>query len=253
MPLTEEDTKIPLPSTEGKKRKTPNDLSSDEFNPIQLSAFDLSTKNIGFGNGKRRVTTTAFEVKCHPDDALILKRLICRLSASDDKVQSNNYIHFVAYDLPQHPSSEFYCSQIIKQNTFLNNIAVISIIDTDSDTLYDGLCQQLLSQPSITGIEETHLTHTSGKWLIITTKKTKDQAQRDITFFRSNSEIPTSIEHPPDRTSKVNTHADFIYYSAMLQGDTHKYNETMTGPPQSAQKKPVTISYDLTDTTPPPF
>ena len=97
--------------------------------------------------------------------------------------------------------------------------------------MYEGIYQKLLSQPSITGIEETHLAHTSEKWLIVTTKKTKDQAQRDIDSLISNSEIPTSIEHPPGRTSKVNTHADFISYAAMLQGDTHKYNETMTGPP----------------------
>ena len=246
MSLTEEDMKIIAPLTEGKKRKAPTDIHSEEFEPIQLSAFDLSTKKIGFGNGKIRVTTTAFEVKCHPDDAVILKRLFCRLSASDDKVPSNNHIHFVAYGLPQ-----YYCSQIIKQNTFLHNIAVIPIVNIESDTIYNGLYQKLLSQPSITGIEETHLTHTSGKWLIVTTKKTKDQAQRDIDSLISNSEISTSLENPPGRTSKVHTHADFISYAAMLQGYTLKYNEAMTDPPQSSNKRPFTISYDLTDATPP--
>ena len=83
------------------------------------------------------------------------------------------------------------------------------------------------------------------------TKKTKEQAQRDIHSLISNSEIPTSIENPPGRTSKVHIHADFISYAAMLQGDTLKYNETMTCPPQSSNKRPVTISYDLTDATPP--
>ena len=251
MSLTEEDMKIIAPLTEGKKRKAPTDIHSEEFEPIQLSAFDLSTKKIGFGNGKIRVTTTAFEVKCHPDDAVILKRLFCRLSASDDKVPSNNHIHFVAYGLPQYTSSDLYRSQIIKQNTFLHNIAVIPIVNIESDVMYAGLYQKLLSQPSITGIEETHLTHTNGKWLIVTTKKTKEQAQRDIDSLISNSEIPTSIENPPGRTSKAHTHADYISYADMLQGDTLKYNEAMTGPPPSSNKRPATISYDLTDNTPP--
>ena len=110
--------------------------------------------------------------------------------------------------------------------------------------MYDSLYQKLLSKPSITGIEVTHLTHTSGKWLIARTKKTKDQAQRDVYSLISNSEIPTSIKTPPGRTSKVNTHADFISYAAMLQGDTHKYNE-------ANHKRHITISYDLTDATPP--
>ena len=117
--------------------------------------------------------------------------------------------------------------------------------------MYDGLYQQLLPQHSITGIEETHLTHISGKWLIVTTKKTKDPVQRDIDSLTLNSEIPTLIEHSPSRTSKVNTHANFISYAAMLQGNTHKYNEAMIGSPQSSQKRPVTISYDITDATPP--
>ena len=145
MPLTDEDTKLLLPLTEGKKRKAPTDLNFDDFDPVQLPAFNLSTKKLGIGYGKRRVTTTAFEVKCYPDDASILKRLFCRLSTSDDKSPSNNHIHFVVYGLPQYTSSELYRSQIIKQNTFLHNIAVIPIVNIDSDTMYDGLYQKLLS------------------------------------------------------------------------------------------------------------
>ena len=129
MPLTDEDTKILVPSTEGKKRKVPINIHSDDFDSIQLLAFDLSTKKIEFGNGKRRVTVTTFKFKYHPNDALILKSLFCRLSASDDKVPSNNHIHFVVYGLPQYTSSELYRSQIIKQNTFLHNIAVIPIVN----------------------------------------------------------------------------------------------------------------------------
>ena len=87
--------------------------------------------------------------------------------------------------------------------------------------------------------------------MIVTTKKTKDQAQRDIDYLIPNSEIPTSIETPLGRTSRVNTHVDFISYATMLQGDTHEYNEAMTGPHQSSQKRSVTISYDLTDETTP--
>ena len=86
---------------------------------------------------------------------------------------------------------------------------MIPIVNIDSDTIYESLYQQLLSQPSITGIEETHLTYTSEKWLILTTKKTKNQAQRDIDSLIPNSEILSSIEHPPGRY--------FTSYVTMLQ------------------------------------
>ena len=128
---------------------------------------------------------------------------------------------------------------------------MISIANTDSDIMYEGLYQYLLSKPSITGIEEIHLTHNSGKWLIVTPKKNKDQAQLDIDSFISNDEISTSIEHVLCRISKMNTHADFISYASILQRGTHKYDESMTSPPHSSQKLPVTIPYDLTDEPPP--
>ena len=128
---------------------------------------------------------------------------------------------------------------------------MILIVNIDSDVIYEGLYQQLLSKPSITGIEETHFTHNSGKWLTDTTKKNKDQYQLDIYSLILNGEISTSIEHLLGRISKVNTNADFILYTAMLQGHTHKYNEAITDPSHSSQKRHVIIPYDLIDETPP--
>ena len=46
-------------------------------------AFDLSTKRIGFGNGTNRVTTVAYEVKCHPAHSTILKYLLIKFSVLD--------------------------------------------------------------------------------------------------------------------------------------------------------------------------
>ena len=100
MHLTEEDTTLFLPSTDRKMRKGSNESNIDEFEPIQLPVFDLFTKKIGYGNGKRKVTITAFEVKYYPNDVLILQHIFFRLPASDDKVPSNNHIHFAAYSLP---------------------------------------------------------------------------------------------------------------------------------------------------------
>ena len=128
---------------------------------------------------------------------------------------------------------------------------MVLIVNIDSNIIYEGLYQQLLSKPSIIGIEETHFTHNSGKWLNVTTKKNKDQDQIDIDSLMSNGEMSTSIEHSPGRIFKVNTRAGFILYTAMIQGDTQKYNEAITDPSHSSQKRHVIISYDLTDETPP--
>ena len=119
MTITSEETKNFSRSTDGKKRKATTELEFEdiptnqfqdgsECEPIQLPAFDISMKRVGYGNGKRRVSIMAFEVKCHPDNAAILKRLLFRASASDDKPPNNDNIHFVAYGLPQYTTSELY-------------------------------------------------------------------------------------------------------------------------------------------------
>ena len=94
-----------------------------------------------------------FEVKCHPDNATILKRLLCRVSVSNAMPPNNDNIHFVAYGLPQYTSSELYRTQILKQNDFLHNIAVIPIVNIDPDIMYNDLHCTLLSSTSIKGIE----------------------------------------------------------------------------------------------------
>ena len=105
----------------------------------------------------------AFEVKFNPDNASILKRLLCRASASDDKPPHNDNILFVAYGLPQYTSSKLYITQVLKQNNFLHNIVVTPIVNIDPDVMYNDVHYILLTYPSITGIEETHITHFKGK------------------------------------------------------------------------------------------
>ena len=87
MPLTPKETKQFCRSNDGKKIKVTTELAfekiptnqyqdSSECKPIQLPAFDVSMKIVGYGNGKKGVSTMAFEVKSHPDNAKIIKRLL---------------------------------------------------------------------------------------------------------------------------------------------------------------------------------
>ena len=140
--------------------------------------FNLSTTtNINYCNGKRRVSTILFEVKCHPEDTALLKHILCKATANDNMLPRNDNIHFVAYGLPHYTSSELYRSQTIKHNSFLHNLAVIPIVNIDSDAMYQELYPTLLAKETIRGIEEIYLTHSSEKWLIIATKNLKHQAQ----------------------------------------------------------------------------
>ena len=115
----------------------------------------------------------AFEVKYHPDNATILKFLLWRASTSDDMHPNNDNNHFVAYSLPQYTTSELYNTQIQKQNNFLHNIAVIPVVNVDSETMYNELYHTIVLSTLIKGTIKSHLTHSKGKWLNVTTKKMK--------------------------------------------------------------------------------
>ena len=149
-------------------------------------------KKIGNGDGKRRVTTIAFEVNVYPDKTRILKRLLCRASASDDMPPNDDNIHLVAYSLTQYTTSELYRTQILKQNNFLHNIAAIPIVNIDPDTMYNEVNHKLVSSTSIKGIEKTHPTHSRGKLLIVTTEKIKSASQQEIYQIINAGEIPIS-------------------------------------------------------------
>lgn len=163
MSLTSEETKHSFRSIVGKKLKATTELDFEEIptnqfqdgsecEPVQFPAFNISMKRVGYGNGKRRVSIMTFEVKFHHDNATILKRLLCRASTSNEKPLNNDNIHFVAYGLPQYTSSELYRTQILTKNNLLYNISVISIINIDSDVIYNDLHYKLLTSPSITFI-----------------------------------------------------------------------------------------------------
>ena len=112
---------------------------------------------------KEKSINNDFRGKCYPDNTTILKRLLCRISASDDMPPNNDTIHFVAYGLHQYTISELYRMKILKQINFLHNIAVILIVNIDSDIIYNQSHYKLLSSISIKGIKKTHLIHSKEK------------------------------------------------------------------------------------------
>ena len=56
-------------------KRNPDDNRKDpakNSNTIVFLAFYLSTKRVGFGNVNDRVTTVAYEIRCHTDHANLL-------------------------------------------------------------------------------------------------------------------------------------------------------------------------------------
>ena len=74
---------------------------AEHSNSIIFPAFDLSTKRIGFGNGTNRVTTVAYEVKCHSNHSTIVKSPLIKTSVLYPLPPSDTNIHFIPHGLIQ--------------------------------------------------------------------------------------------------------------------------------------------------------
>ena len=228
---------------ENQQKKEVNDTNNGindelgEYAPIQLPVFDILSKKESYGNGTRRVFTSAFEG---------LKGILCHLSASDEMVSNNKNINFIAYDRPQYSSSELYRSQIIKRIFFLHNTAITPLMDIDYDNMYSNIIPKLSIILLIKkSIKETHLTHSSGKWLFTTTKKLKNQVQMVIDSIIEQGEFPENNDTSPGWIVKQHNHQDLISYANMLKVDTQTYDEKLIIYFHSANKHPVSISYEL--------
>ena len=74
----------------------------------------------------------------------------------------NNYdnIKFVSYELAQVAGEQVYKQQIVKQNAFLHNLAIIPVHNIDSDIMYSKIIPLSRKIGSIKGFEPTFLSDT---------------------------------------------------------------------------------------------
>ena len=139
------------------------DFDIYDYSPLVLPAFNIFSSIVSYVNEKLHVKITSFEVNYHPDHAKILNTLLTRSPLNTDQ---NNYdnIQFVQYGVIQVTGEQVYKQQIVKKNTFLHNLTIISVHNIDSDTMYSKnipMSRMFFNQRILSG--------TRGKWFIVTT------------------------------------------------------------------------------------
>ena len=166
------------------------------------------------------------------------------------KYRQNNYdiIQFVPYGLAQVAGEQVYKQQIVKQNTFLHNLAIIPVHNIDSDIMYSEIIPESRKIGLIKGFEPTFLSDTRGKWLLVTTKSMKARAQASFDDILRDCSILMNTLYPPERVSKANNNTDIISYAAMLTKDSTPYDLKKNLPPKSSLKRNFTISYNVNAT-----
>ena len=88
---------------------------------ILIPAFVLHNREVGDGNGKDRVTTFSYEIRCVPTKAYMLNNLLCKISSEDPNVK------FIPYGLNTPTTDNTMRRIILTQNIFLSNMAIIPI------------------------------------------------------------------------------------------------------------------------------
>ena len=68
---------------------------------IIFPAFDLSTKIIGLGNRSNRITTVAYDIKCHSAHSTLLKHLLIKSSVLDSIPPPDSTIYLIPHGLIQ--------------------------------------------------------------------------------------------------------------------------------------------------------
>lgn len=126
-----------------------NDIN-DNDNSITFLTFDLSTKKIDFGNGSRRVTTVAYEVKSYSTRAILITTIIVKCFVLDLISSSDSYIPF--YSLwTDSAYRSYHCviNQMVQQNRVLERTSIVPIFDITESIMTSGLKSRLLVFPSV--------------------------------------------------------------------------------------------------------
>ena len=87
---------------------------------------------------------------------------------------------------------------------------------------------------------------TSGKWLVITTKKQNEQARHDIDNLINNTLFLPIIERPC-RSNRYNINNTLVSYADALQKESTPREQQYNHAPKHAFKRNVNVSYNIED------
>eukprot|EP00957_Ditylum_brightwellii_P211401 15366132-Ditylum_brightwellii.AAC.2 len=144
------------------------------YRPVPF--FTVTQANRKFGNGRNWVETTVLHIECAEEDALYMKVLLVHVYEND-----SHFGKFIPNGCHLTHRAENYKNLLHLQNTYLNNISVVSVTGITEEALVQDntveteetmLMQCLLSGNfGIESIEETNHTEEYGKWFILYQKK----------------------------------------------------------------------------------
>ena len=218
-----------------------DDPMEDDNSFLQIPAFDITPATIGFGNGPERITTKAFELRCDPSNAAILKTLFTTIANN-----STSELKFIPHGIIQLLGPETYKRTLNEQNCFLNNYVHFTLYNLLPPQM-SLIRQQLKQHPSIKEVVRTLNSTKDGKWFVVTTKQQIKQAQQhvDNTLLQYEQELTVDDNTigKPMRINPTINQTNFINLATKIQNDTARITTTYKTPPRISN--PIMASYNL--------
>ena len=90
---------------------------------LVIPAFDIHNKEFGSRTGKERITSNVYELRTSPDNAAILKSILCKAFHPDN----NPTIQFIPHGIQGITNKDVYKTIIKNQNAFISDSSVIPI------------------------------------------------------------------------------------------------------------------------------
>ena len=106
------------------KKTTLNNKTSQE---LVIPAFDIHNNKIGTGIGNEKITSNVYELRTSPDNAALLKSILCKASHPDN----NPFIQFIPYGIQGITNKEIYKTIIKKQNAFISDTSIIPMYEIE--------------------------------------------------------------------------------------------------------------------------
>ena len=206
---------------------------------IIIPAFDLYSKEVGDGNGNERVTTFAYEIRTSPDNANMLKNLLCKISN-----EGNSKLRFIPYGIQSLSKQGTMRNIILQHNLFLQNMAIVPIVNI-SNAEKEQVKKLFESSLYFSGFEPTRKI-AEGMYLLVTNKSVINKAQNEADnllqkFCGQRQALPN--DKIPERKKRPLIHNQVSSYAAALSQNTSQTpSQSMIYSPPS-YKRPISISF----------
>ena len=217
--------------TKTQKQIRETTTESNTTQELVIPVFGIHNKEFGSGTGNERITSNVYEIRTSPDNAAILKSILCKASHPDN----HPTIQFIPYRIQGTTNKDIHKTIINKQNSFITDSSIIPIYDIEERDL-NKFKKLIETAMYIQDIEVTHESTTKGKYFLITTKSDYKKASieaKDMLNYIYPNRVTNNIQYTSPQYESPIIHNNVSTYAQALM----HFHESNPVPDTSSHKR----------------